>query len=170
MRKWIRIGAGLMLAGCMGQAFAAPPSVQQVRDLMDAFGMGSMMTQMSIQMTAVMQKQLPCVPATYWQDFADANSTDQLISRMIPAYQKHFSAEDIDELVKFYRSPLGQKVISQMPATMSEAMEAGQQWGEDRRTQMIGSLKSDGTLNTQGQCPAAPAPAAAPKTTKKKKK
>ena len=86
---------------------------------------------------------------------------------MVPVYQKHFTAEDIDGLLKFYRSPLGQKVITQMPATMAEGMQIGKQWGQERGKQMITQLQSQGTLNQQGQCPATaaakPAPAPAPK-------
>jgi hypothetical protein len=156
------MGAGLMLAGCMGTAFAAPPSDQQVRQLMDAVGMGRMLSQMNTQMAGVMQKSLPCVPASYWQGFVDANATNQLIGRMVPVYQKHFTAEDLDGLLKFYRSPLGQKVITQMPATMAEGMQIGQQWGKQRGSQMIADLQAKGTLNAQGQCPATAAPQVAP--------
>ena len=178
MRKWTGIAVGLVLAGCAGQALAAQPSEQQVRQLMDAVGMGRMLSQMNSQMAGVMQNALPCVPASYWQGFVDANATNQLIGRMVPVYQKHFTAEDIDGLLKFYRSPLGQKVITQMPATMAEGMQIGKQWGQERGQQMISQLQSQGTLNAQGQCPAsgtaakpagaAPAPAPAPAPSKKK--
>lgn len=171
MRNWKGIAAGLVLATCVGQAMAAPPSEAQVRQLMDAVGMGRMLSQMNSQMAGVMANALPCVPASYWQGFVDANATNQLIGRMVPVYQKHFTAEDIDGLLKFYKSPLGQKVITQMPATMAEGMQVGKQWGQERGQQMISQLQSQGTLNAQGQCPAtggaakpapAPAPAAAP--------
>jgi hypothetical protein len=89
---------------------------------------------------------------------------------MVPVYQKHFTAEDIDGLLKFYRSPLGQKVITEMPSTMAEGMQIGQQWGQQRGQAMIADLQTKGTLNAQGQCPAtAPAqPAPAPAPAKKK--
>ncbi|SEO64488.1 hypothetical protein SAMN02800692_1573 [Luteibacter sp. UNC138MFCol5.1] len=174
MRKWTGIAAGLVLAWSAGQALAAPPSEAQVRQLMEAVGMGKMLSQMNSQMAGVMATALPCVPASYWQGFVDANATNQLIGRMVPVYQKHFTAEDVDGLLKFYRSPLGQKVITQMPATMAEGMQIGKAWGQERGKQMIGQLQSQGTLNAQGQCPATgaaakPAPAApAPASAKKK--
>src|ERR1700754_5310788 len=172
MRKWTGIAVGLVLAGCAGQALAAPPSEQQVRQLMDAVGMGRMLSQMNSQMAGVMQSALPCVPASYWQGFVDANATNQLIGRMVPVYQKHFTSEDIDGLLKFYRSPLGQKVITEMPATMAEGMQIGQQWGQERGRQMIAELQQKGTLDAQGRCPASPAaaPAAQPAPAKGKGK
>ncbi|HEY4093803.1 MAG TPA: DUF2059 domain-containing protein [Luteibacter sp.] len=170
MRKWTGIAAGLVLATCAGQAMAAPPSEAQVRQLMDAVGMGRMLSQMNSQMAGVMASALPCVQASYWQGFVDANATNQLIGRMVPVYQKHFTAEDIDGLLKFYKSPLGQKVITQMPATMAEGMQVGKQWGQERGQQMIGQLQSQGTLNAQGQCPATAAKPAAPAPAPAKKK
>lgn len=154
MRKRTAVAAGLLLAVCTGQAMAAQPSEQQVRKLMEVVGMGRMLSQMNSQMAGVMQTALPCVPASYWQGFVDQNATNQLIGRMVPVYQKHFTDKEIDELLKFYGTPTGQKVIREMPATMAEGMQIGKTWGQERGQQMIKQLQGQGTLNAQGQCPA----------------
>jgi hypothetical protein len=158
---WLSLGAGLALTLSAGQAFAAQASEAKVRELMDAVGVGKMLSQMNGQMAGVMQQALPCVPGSYWQGFIDANGTQQLIGRMVPIYQRHFTAEDVEGLLKFYRSPLGQKVITEMPATMAEGMQIGQQWGQERGRQMIAELQQKGTLDAQGRCPASPAAAPA---------
>lgn len=166
MRKGISICMGLLLAGGAGTAAAAQPSEAQVRQLMDVLGVARMLGQMNTQMAGMMRQQLHCVPASYWQGFFEANATRELTNRMVPIYQRHFTSEDIDGLLKFYRSPLGQKVITQMPATMAEGMQVGQQWGRQRVQAMIGDLQKKGTINAQGRCPASPgaAPAALPGT------
>ncbi|BDU20991.1 DUF2059 domain-containing protein [Dyella sp. GSA-30] len=158
---WLSLGAGLALTLTAGQALAAQATEAKVRELMDAVGVGKMLSQMNGQMAGVMQQTLPCVPGSYWQGFIDANGTQQLIGRMVPIYQRHFTAEDVDGLLKFYRSPLGQKVITEMPATMAEGMQIGQQWGQERGRQMITELQQKGTLDAQGRCPASPAAAPA---------
>jgi hypothetical protein len=43
---------------------------------------------------------------------------------MIPTYEKHFTKGDMDALTAFYSAPTGQKILREMPAIMSEAMEA----------------------------------------------
>jgi hypothetical protein len=43
---------------------------------------------------------------------------------MIPIYQKHFSKTDIDAMTTFYASPTGHKMMQEMPALTSEAMQA----------------------------------------------
>ncbi len=47
---------------------------------------------------------------------------DQLTQAAIPAYQKHFTKGDIEAMNAFYSSPVGQKVLQELPAVMQEAM------------------------------------------------
>jgi hypothetical protein len=160
-------GLGLLLAAGIGQsAMAAQPSAEQVRQLMQVFSVDKMFGQMNAQMAGVMGQQLPCVPAGYWQNFVDADGVKQLTERMIPIYQKHFTADEVAGLLKFYRSPLGQKVIAEMPATMAEGMQIGRQWGQERAQQMLGELRKEGKVDAQGRCPASPAAKASPLTGK----
>lgn len=156
MSKLTRWGAALALAICGGQAMAAttPASEEQVRQLMEVVGVGKMLSQMNAQAVSTMQQSMPCVPGDFWQNYMDANQTQQFIGRLVPVYQHHFTADELDGMLKFYRSPLGQKVITEMPTTMAEANQAGQQWSHDRSDQMIAELKQMGSLDSSGRCPA----------------
>ena len=49
---------------------------------------------------------------------------DEMLQAMVPAYQKHFTKRDMETLVAFYSTPTGQKVLRELPAIMSEAMES----------------------------------------------
>jgi hypothetical protein len=40
---------------------------------------------------------------------------------------------------------------------MAEGMKVGQQWGRERGEQMIRELQQNGTLDSNGRCPASPA-------------
>ena len=48
---------------------------------------------------------------------------DQLTDAMIPAYQKHFTKADIVAINAFYSSPVGQKVLEELPVVMQEGMQ-----------------------------------------------
>ncbi len=48
---------------------------------------------------------------------------DEMMQAMVPAYQKHFTKSDIDALIAFYSSPVGQKVLNELPAILSESMQ-----------------------------------------------
>ncbi|MGO9086491.1 MAG: DUF2059 domain-containing protein [Candidatus Sulfotelmatobacter sp.] len=49
---------------------------------------------------------------------------DEVVQAMIPAYQKHFTHGDIEAMNAFYSSPVGQKVLEELPAVMQEGMQA----------------------------------------------
>jgi len=46
-----------------------------------------------------------------------------------PIYHKHLTTEDIVELIRFYKSPIGQKTMQLLPTISREAMQAGESWG-----------------------------------------
>jgi hypothetical protein len=150
--KWV-MGMGLCAALAAGSARAAQPSEAQVRELMQVMNVSGQFTVMNNQMASMMSQQLPCVPASYWQNYIDKGGQEQLLTTMIPAYQHHFTAEEVEGLIKFYKSPLGQKLVAQMPATMAEAAQSGQQWGRQRTADMFAELQKDGKLDAQGRCP-----------------
>jgi hypothetical protein len=154
MRKRLGLVAGMLLAAVSAQAFAAQPSEQQVRQLMDAIGLGKSLSQMNTQVATSMKQALPCVSSTFWQGYIDENSSKEFIGRLVPVYQKHFTADEVEGMVKFYSSPLGQKVLTEMPLALAEANQAGQQWSRDHTQQMIAKLEQAGTLSADGRCPA----------------
>jgi hypothetical protein len=53
-------------------------------------------------------------------------SIDDLLDVIIPVYQRHLTHSEIQTIVEFYSSPAGQKMIKEMPAMMSESMQAVQ--------------------------------------------
>ena len=147
------LSVALLLAGT-GPALAVQPSEQQVRKLMDTIGLGRSLSQMNSQIATSMKQSLPCVASNYWQDFVDQNGSKEFIGRLVPVYQRYFTADEVDGMVTFYSSPLGQKVLTEMPAAMAEANQAGQQWSHEHGQQMIAKLEQAGTLTADGRCPA----------------
>jgi len=150
--------AGLGLALATAPASAARASVSQIRELMGMFGTQRMFQQMNAQMAEMMGKQLPCVPAGFWNGFLDDAATRDLTDKLVPIYQRHFTEQDVRGLLKFYRSPLGRKLLLEQPSIMTEVMQVGRQWGEQRARSMIAGLQGDGTLTPQGRCPAPVSP------------
>ena len=49
---------------------------------------------------------------------------DEMLSDMVPVYQRHFTKSEIDALSAFYGSPAGQKFLHEMPAVTAETMQA----------------------------------------------
>lgn len=47
----------------------------------------------------------------------------QMIEDIIPVYQKHLTRSDLESMIAFYQSPIGQKILDELPAMMQETMQ-----------------------------------------------
>ena len=45
-------------------------------------------------------------------------------------YAKHFTLQELQDVAKFYESPLGRKLIAETPLILKETLPIAQQWGE----------------------------------------
>jgi hypothetical protein len=60
----------------------------------------------------------------------EANATlDELYADLADIYMEEFTAKEINELVKFYKSDLGKKVASKQNLMAQKGMMLGQTWG-----------------------------------------
>lgn len=83
-------------------------------------------------------------------EFIKGMPMDDLTQAMIPAYQQHFTKTDIEAMNAFYSSPVGQKVLEQLPAVMQEGMKAAMpilnkyisEWSERMQRELKGTGKS----------------------------
>jgi hypothetical protein len=68
------------------------------------------------------------LPASFWPA-ARARLTDEaaLLELWTPAYAHHLSDTDIGGLMDFYRSPVGTRYVTALPAIQRESVEAGTQ-------------------------------------------
>ena len=57
---------------------------------------------------------------------------DEMIDAMIPIYQKHLTKEDLDGVLAFYASPIGQKLQREQTAMTQESMQVGGEIGRHR--------------------------------------
>ncbi|MDA3921749.1 MAG: DUF2059 domain-containing protein [Salinisphaera sp.] len=71
----------------------------------------------------VIQQQTRAVVEEHIQD------GDALYSVLAPVYEKHFNIIELNQLVNFYQSPLGQKLVRVSPQLLTESLDLGQQWG-----------------------------------------
>ena len=50
---------------------------------------------------------------------------DEMINALIPIYQRHLTRSDIEQTIRFYSSPAGQKLLREQPKMLEEGMQAG---------------------------------------------
>jgi uncharacterized protein len=64
---------------------------------------------------------------TFNQKFAATASEAAVTDAMVPIYAKAFTMEDIQSLIQFYESPLGQRVVKTLPDVVQQSQAAGVQ-------------------------------------------
>ncbi len=63
----------------------------------------------------------PWIPESYWQDVEKAAKASNLLEQIIPIYQRYYSREDLDVLITFYRSPVGQRLLVAAPLAAADS-------------------------------------------------
>ena len=67
---------------------------------------------------------------------------DEMLEAIVPIYQRHLTKSDIGELIRFYSSPVGQKLVSEQGPMLRESMEAGAQIQQKRMNQMLDKIRA----------------------------
>jgi hypothetical protein len=68
---------------------------------------------------------------------------DSLTERVIPIYDKYLTAEDLQGLLDYYHSPLGQRMLKVLPQVTSESQAAGFALGQKAAQETMEELKTD---------------------------
>jgi hypothetical protein len=73
----------------------------------------------------------PQIPAVFWDAFLARAHRDisQLVDSLVPIYAAHFTQPELDQLVRFYESPIGRHLAELQPVIAEESIKAGQRWG-----------------------------------------
>lgn len=111
-----------------------PEKEKAIRHLMDVMGtakLGDNMTEMlSEQVKNAMSRRLP---ADRLQKFMDdfhqklgaKSPSSQVEDASVPIYAQHFSLQELQGMIQFYESPVGQQMVKQLPDVMHESQMQG---------------------------------------------
>ena len=73
----------------------------------------------------------PKIPAEFWDEFVvrARREMPHFIDMLVPVYDSHFTKEQLEQLIAFYQSPLGQYLAKVQPEIAMQSSQIGQQWG-----------------------------------------
>jgi hypothetical protein len=69
------------------------------------------------------------VGSAFWKKFRDKVRTQDLVDMIVPIYARHFTQEELEQLLAFYQSPIGKRMVEEQPLIVKESMEVGAEWG-----------------------------------------
>jgi hypothetical protein len=145
-----------------GVACAQPASAAQVRRLMELAGskklMATVLDTTGRHLFEDLQKVRPDVPARAWEAALARLESPQvlqgLLDQVIPIYQRHFCADEVEQLIDFYQTPVGRKLSAEMPAIQKDAAEAGRSYMASISGELLRDVQQ--ALKQGGKAPPTP--------------
>jgi len=122
---------------------------QAIRKLMEMIGAADLGDQVSQQLLSQMRLSFPQVPESLLVEFTESLDPAELTELTIPIYDRHFTMEELQALIDFYTTPVGQQVVKKLPLVAQESIVIGQQWGETKALEIMQRLAERGYYGKQ---------------------
>ena len=100
------------------------------------------------QIMGSLRKENRKVPDAVWEEFTGLcaeemkRSLPELEEPVIAIYDANFSADEVKQLVAFYQSPVGRKIVIQLPQLMQQSVSMGQSWGEQAGARAVERIRA----------------------------
>lgn len=154
---WLIVAAILMAAPVQADDLTAAKH-HAILHLMDLTGASKMQLSLgsflSQQLFAVIDDRQNQVPVEVYEIIVEQSKRlvderlPELLEEIVPIYHRHFTHDEIRQLIAFYRTDVGQKTLRALPRIIEESGTLGQQWGEILGMELI--QRVDLELSAQG--------------------
>jgi hypothetical protein len=115
----------VLLAPSAALAQSGEPTVRpDVARLLEVTGAARAEDQITDAVIEGLRRAHPDVADQEWASLRQDLGTEKLTGRLAAIYERSFTAEEIEALLAFYESPIGQKTLEVMPSVAREQMEA----------------------------------------------
>lgn len=125
-----------------------PTKEEDLHRLLELMEVNKLGEQIWDQFMSLMKKTVPAVPSVEWQliekEFRTEFSSGRYADLIASIYGAHFTQDEVKQLIAFYESPIGTKLISVLPMISQEAMDAGVQRGKEILKKVYEKLKKKG--------------------------
>jgi hypothetical protein len=109
---------------------------QQVREYFALLGLDKAMKDLLNQTFKAMQTtSAPYLPNSLWADMQKTFQEYDLVSELVPVYQRHISREDMASALAFYHTDAGKHMLAAQPVMVAESQtkfrDIGRKLGEE---------------------------------------
>lgn len=135
----LALAAGPARAADPAAAGAASPKLELIISLIKASGVGKAidvtMQQNVRRMLPLIKQAHPTVPPAVFDEFAQRfieevhRSRVEVYKRIAEIWDRHFTRDEIRDILAFYNSPSGRKLVLVQPQIIVESTRAGSEWG-----------------------------------------
>ena len=127
-----------LLGVIANSAFSETEKEKDIKKLLEVSGILNQLTYMEDtlmnSMSMMVSGSFPKVPDEFWKEFNQLigeEEMEELVSLIIPVYDKHMSHETVKNLIEMFETPFWEEWKKKMPEISREAGVIGSQWGKD---------------------------------------
>jgi uncharacterized protein len=115
-----------------------------IKEMLELSGAKKMALQTMEMMIGSFKKSMPTVENNFWDEFMKEADNDELVNMIIPVYANHFTEKEVKELIAFYKTPIGKKLVEKLPLISQESFGIGEAWGKALSEKVVSKLKAAG--------------------------
>lgn len=93
------------------------------------------------QQNPALSKDLATVAAQLRTEFAP--KLDQVTDHVAEIYASRFTEQELNEILKFYSTPLGKKIIAQEPQAFAEGINYAREWASKLSDEVISRMRAE---------------------------
>jgi uncharacterized protein len=116
---------GLILCGIISYSQTKQDKVKELISLNGSFTLSK---EIEKEVISKYKKKYDNVPDSAWKPIEEKINIDELINKVVDIYGNRFSEKEIDQLLIFYKSDLGKKVIQNSPDMITEIQNSTSNW------------------------------------------
>ena len=109
----------------------APDKKELILKFIDVFGTRQAMSDNLTEMLKTMPEDSPDT-----KKLKEGIKVDEIIERLVPIYDKQFSAKELQAFIDFYSSPDGQKLVRGIPVIMKESVDVSSKYFSEKFPEM----------------------------------
>lgn len=143
-------GAGAPAASCPevssgGEGTATHATVEEdIRELLVVTNAVGNAQQMMAPMLTALAQAYPSVPHSVWQELVASMGNEDFAVLLVEIYKRNYTRAEVTEMLRFYRSDLGQSILSKMPKVIAEGQQAGAVWGQGFADRLLEGARQRG--------------------------
>lgn len=122
--------------------------IDKVKELISLSGTFTLSKKIESEVISRYRKKYDNVPDSVWKSIEPQIKIDELINEVAEIYGKNFTEKEIDQLLIFYKSDLGKKLIQNTPNIMTQIQTSSSNWGNKVHNLINGELEKMGYLQS----------------------
>ena len=95
------------------------------------------------QSQQVLNSMIESMPLDVRDSLRSAFDSDEMIELIIPVYEKYLTEDDLREVIKFYKTPAGKKLLEAQPKIMQDSIIVMKVYAQKKLNAILKAEKED---------------------------